>query len=140
MVSLQAIATEVVAGVRDPELPMLTLADLGVLRHVDVRAGEDGEDGRVVVSLTPTYLGCPALATMRDDVVQSLQEAGFANVEVRVVPDPPWSTDWISERGRVASHPAHLGVRRHRLQGPVPVPGLPGAVRARQRALTGDPR
>lgn len=95
-------AAEVAEQVRDPEMPMLTLADLGVLRGVDV-------EGEVVVaSITPTYTGCPAMATMRDDLVHRLNDAGFPRVEVRVVLDPPWSSDWISERGRAALREAGL--------------------------------
>jgi len=96
-------AREVAAQVRDPEMPMLTLDDLGVLRDVDVQP-----DSTVVVSITPTYTGCPAMATMRDDLVHRLNDAGFRQVEVRVVLDPPWSTDWISERGRTALREAGL--------------------------------
>jgi len=80
--------------VTDPELPMLTLADLGVLREVsDV-------EGRVVVTITPTYTGCPAMDTMRDDLVGALQRAGYRDVEVRTVLHPPWSSDWITADGR----------------------------------------
>ena len=92
-----ARARAVAETVTDPELPMLTLADLGVLRDVTV----DGA-GRVEVAITPTYLGCPALATMRDDLVHRLQEAGFDDVRVRVELEPAWSTDLISARGRAA--------------------------------------
>ncbi|MGI5229714.1 1,2-phenylacetyl-CoA epoxidase subunit PaaD [Actinoallomurus sp. CA-142502] len=99
-------AIEVAGQVRDPEMPMLTLADLGVLRGVEVRPDDDGE--AVIVSITPTYTGCPAMATMRDDLVHRLNDAGFARVEVRVVLDPPWSSDWISERGRAALREAGL--------------------------------
>jgi len=89
-------AYAVAAEVRDPELPMLTLEDLGVLR--DVRESDAGE---VVVTITPTYSGCPAMATMRDDLVHRLTDAGYAaRVEVSLA--PPWSSDWITERGRRA--------------------------------------
>ncbi|TDC76999.1 phenylacetate-CoA oxygenase subunit PaaJ [Actinomadura sp. 7K507] len=108
-------AAEVAEQVRDPEMPMLTLADLGVLRDVDV------EDGVVVASITPTYTGCPAMATMRDDLVHRLNGAGFPRVEVRVVLDPPWSSDWISERGRAALHDAGLSA-----PGPAPQCGPVG--------------
>ena len=81
--------------VTDPELPMLTLADLGVLR--DVRTEDDGT---VVVDITPTYSGCPAMGVMRADLLRALHAAGFADVEVRTVLSPAWSTDWISEDGR----------------------------------------
>src|SRR4051794_23473039 len=86
---------EIAAAVTDPELPMVTLADLGVLRDVRV------EDGRtVVVEITPTYTGCPAMGVMRADLVHALHRAGFADVDVRTVLSPAWSTDWISDEGR----------------------------------------
>lgn len=90
-------ARQVAATVVDPELPMLTLADLGVLRDVEL-----AEDGAAVVSITPTYSGCPAMATMRDDLVRRLQEEGFADVRVKVVLHPAWTTDWITPEGRRA--------------------------------------
>ncbi|MFJ3672715.1 1,2-phenylacetyl-CoA epoxidase subunit PaaD [Streptomyces sp. NPDC090106] len=103
----------------DPELPMLTLADLGVLRDVSVEA-----DGTVVASLTPTYSGCPAMAEMRAGVAARLREAGFARVEIRTVLDPAWTSDWITEAGRrkLAEHgiaPPHPAPRRP--AGPVPL-------------------
>ncbi|MFF4616057.1 1,2-phenylacetyl-CoA epoxidase subunit PaaD [Nonomuraea jabiensis] len=112
-------AAEVAAQVRDPEMPMLTLADLGVLRGVEVHGGEEV----VVVSITPTYTGCPAMATMRDDLVHRLREAGFGRVEVRIVLDPPWSSDWISERGRAALREAGLSAPgpAPRRSGPIPL-------------------
>jgi ring-1,2-phenylacetyl-CoA epoxidase subunit PaaD len=94
MVTMLGRARAVAETVTDPELPVLTLADLGVLREVS----EDG--GRVIVSVSPTYTGCPAMDTMRDDLVHALQAAGYHDVEVRIVLQPPWSSDWISEDGR----------------------------------------
>ncbi|MGW7658910.1 1,2-phenylacetyl-CoA epoxidase subunit PaaD [Streptomyces sp. NPDC054756] len=88
-------ARHIAAQVPDPELPMLTLADLGVLRDV-----ETTEDGTVVASLTPTYSGCPAMAEMRADVAARLRAAGYPRVEIRTVLDPPWSSDWITPAGR----------------------------------------
>lgn len=82
--------------VTDPEMPMLTLLDLGVLRDVTI------EDGHVVTIITPTYSGCPAMATMRDDLQRELLEAGFPDAEVRVSLTPAWTSDWITERGRQA--------------------------------------
>ncbi|MEU5679054.1 1,2-phenylacetyl-CoA epoxidase subunit PaaD [Streptomyces rochei] len=88
-------ARHIAEQVPDPELPMLTLADLGVLRDVEVTG-----DGTVVARLTPTYSGCPAMAEMRAGVAARLREAGYAHVEIRTVLDPPWSSDWITESGR----------------------------------------
>jgi ring-1,2-phenylacetyl-CoA epoxidase subunit PaaD len=112
MVTARAVAE----SVRDPELPVLTLADLGVLRDVVV----EGE--RVVVTITPTYSGCPAMAAMRADLRARLHAAGYPDVEVRTVLDPPWTTDWISAAGRRAL--ADAGVAP---PGPAPRPA-PGPV------------
>ncbi|WP_410674549.1 1,2-phenylacetyl-CoA epoxidase subunit PaaD [Amycolatopsis sp. cmx-4-68] len=87
-------AAAVAATVTDPELPMLTLADLGVLRSVSE------QDGRVVVAITPTYTGCPAMDTMRDDLEHALVSAGYPDVEIRTQLSPAWSSDWISASGR----------------------------------------
>jgi len=89
-------ARSVAASVRDPEMPMLTLEDLGVLRSVTLES-----DNCVVVTITPTYSGCPAMATMRDDLVHRLTDAGF-EAEVRVSLSPAWSSDWITPEGRQA--------------------------------------
>lgn len=91
----RAIATA--AAVVDPEIPVITIGDLGVLRSVTV-----GEDGRVVVEITPTYSGCPALDTIAADVERALHAAGFADVHVRTVLKPAWSTDQITPAGREA--------------------------------------
>ncbi|QMU97546.1 phenylacetate-CoA oxygenase subunit PaaJ [Microbacterium esteraromaticum] len=89
-----AYAREIAARVTDPEIPVLTIDDLGVLR--DVRL--DGE--RVTVDITPTYSGCPAMDAIRDDIVLALTAEGFPDVEVRLVLSPAWTTDWMSEEGR----------------------------------------
>jgi ring-1,2-phenylacetyl-CoA epoxidase subunit PaaD len=98
-------AYDVAATVTDPELPMLTLEDLGVLRSVEEHHGAGGPGspgGRVEVAITPTYTGCPAMASMRDDLVHRLHGAGYDDVRVRVQLSPAWSSDWITERGRRA--------------------------------------
>jgi len=116
--SSHAQAWRIAATVTDPELPMLTLADLGVLREVRK------EDGRLVVSITPTYTGCPAMDTMRDDLVRVLEAAGYVDVEVRTVLSPAWSSDWISAEGRrkLAEHGiAPPGDVPSQQPGPVPL-------------------
>jgi ring-1,2-phenylacetyl-CoA epoxidase subunit PaaD len=111
-------AREVVSQVVDPEMPMLTLDDLGVVRGVET----DGDS--VTVTITPTYSGCPALDAMRADLRARLAAAGYRRVEVRTVLSPPWSTDWISQEGRrkLAEHgvapPDRVGPRG---AGPVPL-------------------
>ena len=105
--------------VTDPELPLLTLADLGVLR--DVRTERDGT---VVVEITPTYSGCPAMGVMRADLVHALHNAGFPDVDVRTVLSPPWSTDWITPDGRRKLAEAGIappGRAPVRSPGPVPL-------------------
>jgi ring-1,2-phenylacetyl-CoA epoxidase subunit PaaD len=105
--------------VTDPELPMLTLSDLGVLRDVRVE-----DRGTVVVEITPTYTGCPAMGTMRADLVDALHEAGFSDVDVRTVLAPAWSTDWITPDGRRKLTEAGIappGPVPERPAGPVPL-------------------
>ncbi len=119
MVSRPVDARAVAESVTDPELPTLTLADLGVLR--DVRTEDDGT---VVVEITPTYSGCPAMGVMRADLLHALHRAGFDDVEVRTVLSPAWSTDWVSEDGRrklAAGGIAPPGRAPVRTSGPVPL-------------------
>jgi len=85
------------AEVLDPEVPVLTIADLGVLRDVAL-----GDDGTVTVTITPTYSGCPAMDVIRRDVEDAVRTAGFDRVEVRTVLSPAWTTDWMTETGRQA--------------------------------------
>lgn len=122
----QARAWDLARSVRDPEMPMLTLEDLGVLRSVTI------EGHTVVVTITPTYSGCPAMATMRDDLVHRLADAGFS-AEVRVSLSPAWSSDWITPRGRQA-------LTEHGLSAPLPVSRHTGpvaiALTPRRRELT----
>lgn len=118
MTTTKVSAAAVAAGVTDPELPMLTLADLGILR--DVRE----EAGRVVVTVTPTYSGCPALRTMREDLGAALRAAGYPDVEVRTVLSPAWTTDWITAAGRAKLAAAGIsppGAAPRRAAGPVPL-------------------
>lgn len=103
----------------DPELPALTLSDLGVLRDVRTRA-----DGSVVVEITPTYSGCPAMGTMRADLLHALHRAGFPDVDVRTVLAPAWTTDWISTEGRrklAAAGIAPPGAAPVQEPGPIPL-------------------
>ena len=85
---------DVVAAVPDPELPVVTIAELGILRSVSV------VDGRATVEITPTYSGCPALSAIEADIGQVLAGAGYADAEVRIVLAPAWTTDAITDAGR----------------------------------------
>ncbi|SDP00998.1 ring-1,2-phenylacetyl-CoA epoxidase subunit PaaD [Microbacterium sp. ru370.1] len=89
-----ARAREIVSAVVDPEVPVLTIDDLGVLR--DVRL--DG--GTVTVTITPTYSGCPAVDAIRDDIVLALTSAGFDDAVVKTTLSPAWTTDWMSDAGK----------------------------------------
>ncbi len=109
-----ARARAVAVTVTDPEMPMLTLEDLGVLQGVAL------EGDTVVVTITPTYSGCPAMATMRDDLVHRLADAGLSAV-VRVRLAPAWSSDWITARGR-------RSLRKHGLSAPLAAPQAAGPV------------
>jgi len=115
-------ALDVARTVTDPEMPMLTLEDLGVLRSVEEEAG------RVVVAITPTYSGCPAMATMRDDLVHRLTDAGYDEVQVKVELSPAWSSDWITERGRAA-------LRAHGLSAPGSAPRHDGPITLNLRPI-----
>ncbi|MCO5258704.1 MAG: phenylacetate-CoA oxygenase subunit PaaJ [Crocinitomicaceae bacterium] len=79
----------------DPEIPVLTLVDLGVVRDVELI------DEKVQVTITPTYSGCPAMRVMEEDIEKMLDSKGIQDYEVKTVLAPAWTTDWISEKGRV---------------------------------------
>ena len=83
--------------VKDPELPVLSIWDLGVLQDVNKTA-----NGQLVVTITPTYSGCPALAQMTADITACLNDAGYPDVQVEVQLAPAWSTDWLSATARGA--------------------------------------
>ncbi|HXB79510.1 MAG TPA: 1,2-phenylacetyl-CoA epoxidase subunit PaaD [Bradyrhizobium sp.] len=90
---LRRHAWDVAASVVDPEIPVLTIADLGVLREVTV------EEGRVEVTITPTYSGCPAMNMITLEIELALEREGFRDARVRTVLAPAWTTDWMSEEG-----------------------------------------
>ena len=86
---------DIAGSVPDPEIPVLTLDDLGILRDVLVAA-----DGTIEVTLTPTYTGCPATAVIAADVETALRAAGVTRLTVRTVLSPAWTTEWMSQAGR----------------------------------------
>jgi len=82
--------------VSDPEIPVLTILDMGVIRYAKI-VGEK----EVLVKITPTYSGCPAMDVIGDDIIKAFNEAGY-KAKVELVLSPAWTTDWITERGRIA--------------------------------------
>ncbi|HSK06279.1 MAG TPA: 1,2-phenylacetyl-CoA epoxidase subunit PaaD [Acidimicrobiia bacterium] len=88
------LARTVAASVVDPEIPVLTIADLGILREVS------WDHGRVRVTITPTYSGCPAMGQIEDDLRSALIGAGFTEIEIATIHHPAWSSDWITAGGR----------------------------------------
>ena len=80
--------------VSDPEIPVLTIIDLGVVQEIYFT------DPTWIIELTPTYSGCPAMQQIEVDLLAKLQEKGIANAQVKHVLSPAWTTDWISEQGR----------------------------------------
>jgi ring-1,2-phenylacetyl-CoA epoxidase subunit PaaD len=84
----------IAASVLDPEVPVLTIEDLGILRAV-----EETGDG-VVVTITPTYSGCPAMDAIRDDILTAFADAGRSDVRVEFTLSPAWTTDWMSDDGK----------------------------------------
>jgi ring-1,2-phenylacetyl-CoA epoxidase subunit PaaD len=79
------------SSIKDPELPVVDIVELGIVRDVSV------EGDSVQVDVTPTYSGCPAMEVIERDIVQALEADGFKTVRVRYVFSPPWTTDWLSE-------------------------------------------
>jgi len=93
--ALRARALAAAGAVTDPEIPVLTIADLGVLRDVNVSC-----DGRVTASITPTYCGCPAMRVIEFEIVAALERAGIHGARIETVLNPAWTTDWLSVAGR----------------------------------------
>lgn len=81
--------------VSDPEIPVLSVIDLGVVRDAQFI------DGGWLITITPTYSGCPAMKTMEEDILSKLKEKGIDSAKVELVLAPAWSTDWLSENGRI---------------------------------------
>jgi ring-1,2-phenylacetyl-CoA epoxidase subunit PaaD len=92
---------DVAATVCDPEIPVLTIEDLGILRSASVLEETD-QDGRpaVEVTITPTYSGCPAMDAISADVATALKAEGYADVRVKLVLAPAWTTDWMTAEGK----------------------------------------
>ncbi len=120
----EAQIRDLLEQVKDPEIPVISLRELGVLREVNV----DGDAVEVII--TPTYSGCPAMDVMQEDVEKALRDAGIEDFRVKQVLSPAWSTDWITESGRkklldygIAPPPHTSDIRA--LKGGVPVTACP---------------
>jgi ring-1,2-phenylacetyl-CoA epoxidase subunit PaaD len=102
VIAMEAISVDQVwawlGAVPDPEIPVVSVVDLGIVREV----GFDNASGEVVVTITPTYSGCPAMDVIAEDVEQALRARGLTRVRVATRLSPAWTTDWISEAGRAA--------------------------------------
>lgn len=86
---------DILESVSDPEIPILSVIDLGVIRSVQL------DEDHVTIKLTPTYSGCPAMDVIGDDLDRAFAKAGYTTT-VQLIMSPPWTTDWITERGRKA--------------------------------------
>jgi ring-1,2-phenylacetyl-CoA epoxidase subunit PaaD len=86
---------DVLRTIPDPEIPVISICDLGIVRAVNAGGGAGTE-----IVITPTYSGCPAMQVIEDDIHGKLGEAGFDNISVKTVLHPAWTTDWMSEAGR----------------------------------------
>jgi ring-1,2-phenylacetyl-CoA epoxidase subunit PaaD len=106
---------DVLAAVTDPEIPVITIEDLGILRGVEVTGST------VVVTITPTYSGCPAMAEITADVRMALAARDWHDVEVRTVLSPAWTTDWMTETGRRRLREFGIAPPMTRGAGPVPI-------------------
>lgn len=85
---------DILKNVSDPEIPVLTVVDMGVVRDVEMQGA------KLVVSITPTYSGCPAMNEIESNIRWALEEAGYDEVEVKTLISPPWTTDWMTEEGK----------------------------------------
>lgn len=109
--------TVVLNGVPDPEIPVISVMELGIVRAIDL-----DEQGNPFVSITPTYTGCPATLVIERSVREALDLAGYGGVRVRTILSPPWSTDMISDAGREKLRaygiaPPPKGAANHSLRG-----------------------
>ncbi|WBB96597.1 MULTISPECIES: 1,2-phenylacetyl-CoA epoxidase subunit PaaD [unclassified Solwaraspora] len=111
-------ARAAVEAVVDPEIRVLTIAELGILRAVEVTEAT----GAVRVTVTPTYSGCPAMELIRGEIRAALHRSGFTDVAVVTELAPAWSTDWITEAGRRKLVAAGIAPPSPATVGPVPVP------------------
>lgn len=94
MVITEAQVWLALEDVKDPEIPVVSLVEMGIIREVEIK------EAGVIVTMTPTFSGCPALEVMGDDIKTRLTELGIENVEVETTFNPPWTSDWIKREAR----------------------------------------
>lgn len=87
---------KILESVKDPEIPVISVVDLGIVRDVKIL------EENVVVTITPTYSGCPAMSVIRLEITTALLDAGFENIKIKTVLSPAWTTQWMSEKGKKA--------------------------------------
>lgn len=85
---------KILESVVDPEIPVLTIQDIGMLRNVET------EGDRVIITITPTYSGCPAMKMIEDEIAAVLKKVGIETFEIKSVLSPAWTTDWMTDEGR----------------------------------------
>lgn len=84
------------AEIPDPDIPVISITELGLVRNVEIDSS-----GKIIVSLTPSYSGCPAMQLFKEDIVSALRAKGVKEIEVKTVYSPSWTTDWISEAAKI---------------------------------------
>ena len=123
-VTTQAWVLELLDSVPDPEIPSVSIRDLGIIRAIDIHSA--GQEMHVVVTITPTYSGCPATRVIEADIRGAIERAGIPNVLIEHRLDPPWTTDWITERGR--KHLLEAGISPPACWASTPLPYEAGVV------------
>ena len=91
---------EILATVSDPEIPVLSIIDLGIIRDISISQENESNGSEITLQITPTYTGCPAIDTIKISIRMALLEAGFKKINIIEVLSPAWTTDWITEKGR----------------------------------------
>ncbi len=85
---------ELLSQVTDPEIPVLNIVEMGIVRDVSI------QNGSLKISITPTYSGCPAMHAIEQEIRSELRRAGFDHAEIRTIFAPPWTTDWLTDHAR----------------------------------------
>lgn len=91
---------EILEEVKDPEVPVLSVIDLGIIRSIKITDAIPGQHPFITIVITPTYSGCPAMDVIKMDIRLKLIEKGYRNIDIQQVLSPAWTTDWITEKGK----------------------------------------